>query len=167
VTFTGGHTGTDLQHWLFVGTTPRAYDLVNRDLGTGHATTVSGLPASGTIHVTFWTLFSGRGWLAASQQYTMSVLPPQPSPITSPAPGSTITSSTVTFTGGHTTADLQHWLFVGTTPGAYDLVNRDLGTGHATTVSGLPASGTIHVTFWTLFSGRGWLATSQQYTMSR
>jgi hypothetical protein len=247
-----------------VGTTAGAYDLFTRDLGSGHAATVSGLPATGTIYVTYWTYFTGIGWTSTSQQYTMNVTGPPsfdyalsnsggvtvtrgasggttitatlsagtsqavsvaasglpggatagfsagtctptcsttltisttastptgtfpitvtgsplgrttalnlvvnpivPPPITSPTPGSTLTSATVTFTGGHTSADGQHWLFVGTTAGAYDLFTRDLGSGHAATVSGLPATGTIYVTYWTYFAGIGWTSTSQQYT---
>jgi glucose/arabinose dehydrogenase len=264
VTFTGGHTSADGQHWLFVGTTAGAYDLFTRDLGSGHAATVSGLPATGTIYVTYWTYFTGIGWTSTGQQYTMNVTGPPsfdyalsnsggvtvtrgasggttitatlsagtsqavsvaasglpggatagfsagtctptcsttltisttastptgtfpitvtgsplgrttalnlvvnpivPPPITSPAPGSILASTTVTFTGGHTSADGQHWLFVGTTAGAYDLFTRDLGSGHAATVSGLPATGTIYVTYWTYFAGIGWTSTSQQYT---
>jgi hypothetical protein len=89
-----------------------------------------------------------------------------PPTITTPAPGSTLTSTTVTFTGGHASGDLQHWLFVGTTQGAYDLANRDMGTSHSVTISGLPTSGTIYVAYWTYFADRGWLPTYQQYTMS-
>jgi extracellular elastinolytic metalloproteinase len=93
--------------------------------------------------------------------------PPQGGPpaIDSPAPGSTLTSSTVTFTGGHTNADQQHWLYVGTTSGGSDLFNQDLGTGHSATVSNLPSNGTIHVRYWTRFAS-GWEYTDQQYTMS-
>jgi hypothetical protein len=86
-------------------------------------------------------------------------------PITSPGPGSTLTSNAVAFTGGHTSCDLQHWLYVGTTQGGSNLFNADLGTGHTATVAGLPNSGTIWVRYWTLFS-TGWVFTDQSYTMS-
>ena len=83
--------------------------------------------------------------------------------IITPVPGSTLMSSTVTFTGGHTSADLQHWLYFGTTQGASDLFSQDLGMGHTVTVGGLPHSGTIWVRYWTRFSA-GWAFTDQSYT---
>ena len=42
--------------------------------------------------------------------------------ISSPAPGSTLTSTSVTFTGGHSSQDSQHWLYVGTSVGRKQLV---------------------------------------------
>ena len=161
VTFTGGHTSADLQHWLYLGTTQGASDLFSQDMGNGHTVTVSGLPHSGTIWVRYWTRFSA-GWASTDQSYTMNVGTGAP-PIITPTPGSTLTNDTVTFTGGHTSADLQHWLYVGTTQGASDLFSQDLGTGHTVTVGGLPHSGTIWVRYWTRFSA-GWASTDQSYT---
>ena len=83
-------------------------------------------------------------------------------PITTPVPGSTLTSSTVTFQGGHTGADLQHWLYVGTSQGAQDLFSGNMGRGHTATVPNLPNSGTIWVRCWTLFSS-GWVFSDQSY----
>jgi hypothetical protein len=163
VTFTGGHTAADLQHWLYVGTSPGESDLLSRDLGTGHTADVGGLPSGGTIYVRYWTRFAS-GWQLTDQQYTMSVAPPVAPAIVTPAPGSVLTSNTVAFTGGHTGADLQHFLYVGTTPGHYQIAALDLGADHAATVSGLPDSGTIYVRYWTRFAG-GWQLTDQPYTM--
>ncbi len=162
VTFTGGHTSADVQHFLWVGTSPGGFDLWNQDLGTGHSAVVSGLPTSGTIHVRYTTV-SRAGYKYTDQQYTMAVTVAPP--ITSPAPGSTLTSTPVTFTGGHTSADVQHFLWVGTSPGGFDLWNQDLGTGHSAVVSGLPTSGTIHVRYTTV-SSAGYKYTDQQYTMA-
>jgi hypothetical protein len=164
VLFTGGHTGSDLQHWIYVGTTPGNYQILTQDLGTGHAVMVSGLPNSGTIYVRYWTRFAG-GWQLTDQQYTMNVTAPSAPPIVSPTPGSTLTSDSVTFTGGHTGSDLQHWLYVGTTPGNYQIFTQDLGTGHGAMVNGLPNSGTIYLRYWTRFAD-GWHLTDQQYTMN-
>ena len=86
--------------------------------------------------------------------------------MSSPAPGSTLTSSTVTFTGGHTSQDLEHHLYVGTSPGAKNLHDsRSTGTGHARTVSGLPSSGTIYVR-WYSKNSSGWQSQDHTYTMS-
>src|SRR5262249_2556379 len=104
----------------------------------------------------------GSGWAWTDQQYTMNVSGAPP--ITSPTPGSVLASSSVTFTGGHTAADLEHWLYVGSTGvGSFNLFNQDLGSGHSATWSGLPAGSTIYVRYWTLF-GSGWVFSDQQYT---
>jgi hypothetical protein len=164
VTFTGGHAAGDLQHWLYVGTTPGGYELFSQDLGSGHTATVNGLPTSGTVYVRYWTRFAG-GWQLTDQPYTMSVVSSGPPAIACPGPGVTLTSKTVTFMGGHSAGDLQHWLYVGTTPGGYDLFTQDLGTGHMATVNGLPDTGTIHVRYWTRSSG-GWQVVDRPYTMN-
>jgi serine protease len=98
---------------------------------------------------------------AALQQLGCDVAAP---PITSPAPGTTLAATTVTFTGGHTGADLQHFLHVGTLQGGNDIASLDLGTGHTVEVN-LPASTagtTIWVRYWTRFPA-GWFLTDQQY----
>jgi hypothetical protein len=85
-------------------------------------------------------------------------------PIVSPAPGTTLAATAVDFTGGHTDADLQHFLHVGTLQGANDIAVVDFGTGHTGQVN-LPASTagtTIWVRYWTRFAG-GWFFTDQQY----
>ena len=164
VSFTGGHTSAELQHALTVGTSPGGSNLWNQDLGTAHTTTVTGLPKTGTIYVRYSTRFS-NGWLYTDQTYTMSIPVNVPPPIASPAPGSILTTNSVSFTGGHTSAELQHALTVGTTPGGNNLWNQDLGAAHTTTVTGLPNTGTIYVRYSTRFSD-GWLYTDQSYTMS-
>ncbi len=168
VTFTGNHTNQDLEHWLYVGTSMGAKNLHNSgSLGTGHTRVVSGLPSSGTIHVRWWSRNSG-GWGSQDHTYTMNTggggtFPPG---ISTPVPGTTVTSASVTFTGNHTSQDLEHWLYVGTSVGAKNLHNSgSLGTGHTRVVSGLPSSGTIHVRWWSRNSG-GWGSQDHTYTMN-
>lgn len=87
-----------------------------------------------------------------------------PPPILSPAPGSTLTSSMVTFTGDHTSQDLEHTLWVGTRLRGTDLSKQKLGMGHTATVSGLPTTGTIFVSWWTR-NNVGWFVKDYTYTM--
>jgi len=173
VTFTGGHSSQDLEHWLYVGTSVGANNLHDsKSMGTGHSRTVSGLPTSGTIYVRWYTRNSS-GWSKQDHTYTMSVggsgggsgsFPP---PMSSPAPGSTLTSTSVTFTGGHSSQDLEHWLRVGTTGvGSKNLHSESTGTGHSRTVSGLPTSGTIYVRWWTKNTSGSWHFQDQTYIMN-
>ena len=170
VTFSGNHTSQDLEHWLYVGTSAGANNLHNSgSMGSAHSRTVSGLPSSGTIYVRYWTRNSS-GWSSRDHSYTMntgsgggSAFPP---PISSPTPGSTLSSSTVTFSGNHTSQDLEHWLYVGTSAGANNLHNSgSMGSAHSRTVSGLPSSGTIYVRYWTRNSS-GWSSRDHSYTMN-
>ncbi len=82
MTFAGGHTSGEQQHWVYVGTTPGGLDLASQDM-TGHTATVSNLP-NGTIHVRYWTKLAS-GCTYTDQQYTKPA--PTPPPIVSPAPG--------------------------------------------------------------------------------
>jgi uncharacterized protein YodC (DUF2158 family) len=171
VTFTGGHTSQDTEHWLYVGTSVGANNLHDSgSMGTGHTRTVTGLPTSGTIHVRWYTKNSSGSWLRQDHTYTMNAdggggaFPP---PMATPAPGSTLTSTTVDFTGGHTSQDAAHWLYVGTSVGANNLHDSgSMGTGHTRTVTGLPTSGTIHVRWYTKNSSGSWLRQDHTYTMN-
>jgi hypothetical protein len=82
---------------------------------------------------------------------TLVTVTEDPTPlISSPAPGSTLDSDTVTFTWTDNGAGVDEWrLLVGTTPGANDIYLSPLfdGTVLSDTVSGLPTDGsTVHVT---------------------
>jgi uncharacterized protein YkwD len=69
-------------------------------------------------------------------------------PTVSPAPGSTLTSSTATFSWSPNGAD-EYWLTVGTTPGGWDLYSSSLGAVPEATVTNLPMTGqTIYVRHW-------------------
>ena len=95
------------------------------------------------------------GFLGGVTPAVAQVLPP----MRDPSPGSTLTTSTVTFTGGHAgQAGESHWLSVETSPHAADIFHGALGPGHTATVSGLPTSGTLYVRYWTYTPRVGWSA---------
>ena len=149
VTFTGKHASGDLQHWIYVGTTGQgSSNIVSQNMGTSHSATVGGLPTKGTIYVRYWTRFSS-GWKYMDHTYF-----PVPR-IISPVPGDIIASSSATFTGTGTSADLQHWIFVGTSLGSSNIRSQNMGLNHSVTVTGLPSTGNIYVRYWTRTS-TGW-----------
>lgn len=86
--------------------------------------------------------------------------------ITSPIPGTTLTSDTVTFewtaNGAAVTA---WWLYVGTSQGGSNIYDSGaLGTSASDTVSGLPTDGsTVYVRLWYLIGGE-WLSADFEYT---
>jgi hypothetical protein len=81
----------------------------------------------------------------------------------SPTPGSTFTSSTVTFTwsAGSATAN---FLFVGSSLHAADISNSGVVTVHSKTVTGIPTDGrTIFVTLGSQVNG-SWSTKDYTYT---
>jgi hypothetical protein len=101
---------------------------------------------------------------------TPTVTPtPTPTPITgsavmlSPPPGSTFSSSSVTFTwsAGNATA---YFLFVGSSPHSADVYNSGIVTVLSKTVNNIPADGrTIYVTLGSRVNG-SWTTNSYTYT---
>jgi len=71
--------------------------------------------------------------------------------ITRPAPGSTLTTSSVTFTGGHTDQSELHWAYVGSTSGGNDFY---AGAGWQPSVYGVRLTGQRDDLRQILFSGQ-------------
>jgi len=96
---------------------------------------------------------SGTGGTGASS-------PPQ---ITSPAPGSTLTGSSQSFTWTAGTGASELWLHLGSTPGGRDLFEKGL-TGSSITATGLPTDGRpIYATLWFVQNG-AWQYATASYT---
>jgi hypothetical protein len=165
VTFqwTGGSNVS--QYWLEVGASEGMHDYYDHGLTGALGQTVSGLPTNGsTVYVRLWSMIGGA-WQWNDYRYTASSgTGTAPAQMTTPAPSSTLTSSTVTFqwTGG--TGASQYRLQVGTTAGGSNLYGADLGTSLSATVSNLPTNGsTIFVRLLSLISGT-WQGIDYTYT---
>ncbi|MGA2341530.1 MAG: hypothetical protein ABSF75_16680 [Terracidiphilus sp.] len=85
--------------------------------------------------------------------------------ITSPTPGSTLTSASTTFTWNTDSSGvISYGLNVGTSPGGADLVNIGPLSGPSVTVN-LPTNGTlIFVRLWTILDGTTYLYNDYTYT---
>jgi hypothetical protein len=149
------------QYWLYLGTSPGAYNIYNQSTGTATSRAVSGLPSNGSmIYARLWTL-SGSTWLYNDYSYRAYGSGAK-AVMTSPANGSTLTSTTQTFVWTNVGAP-QYWLYLGTSPGAYNIYNQSTGTATSRTVSGLPSNGSmIYARLWTL-SGSTWLYNDYSY----
>jgi Calcineurin-like phosphoesterase/Beta-propeller repeat len=89
---------------------------------------------------------------------------PAKAQVTSPPPGSTLPSSTATFTWNSGSGVSAYWLEVGTTPGGNQIYPGSQVTNLSATVSGLPTNGsTVYVRLWSLISGT-WLHNDYTYT---
>jgi len=150
---------------LNVGTTGvGSADLVNIGPLSGTSVTVN-LPTNGQkIYVRLWTILNGTTYL--SNDYTYTEFTQLASAITSPAPGSTLTSAETTFAWNAAPAGVTGYgLNVGTTGvGSADLVNIYPTFGTAVPVD-LPTNGaTIYVRLWTVFNGTTYLYHDYTYT---
>ncbi|HEV2326115.1 MAG TPA: hypothetical protein VGS10_19405, partial [Terracidiphilus sp.] len=149
-TWTAGSSGTT-GYYLWIGTSPGAYNLDNLGEFSGTSTTVT-LPASGTIYVRLWTVFNGTAFQYNDYSYNLAAA--TPGAITSPSSGSTLATGPTTFTWtAGSSGTTGYYLWIGTSPGTYNLDNLGEFSGTSATVT-LPTSGaTIYVRLWTVFNG--------------
>ncbi len=152
---------------LYVGSTPGGHDLaaVSPNPLTGTSATVN-LPTNGaTIYVRLWTIINGSTYFYNDYTYTEATI--HGAAITSPGPGSTLTSASTTFTWSAATGNVTYYvLYVGSTPGSYDLadVSPSPLTGTSATVN-LPTNGaTIYVRLWTIINGSTYSYNDYTYT---
>jgi hypothetical protein len=133
------------------------------NVGLVNSRLVSGIPTNGiTIYVRLWTLLSGT-WQVNDYSYTTA---PGASKavMSTPAPGSTLSGSSVTFIWTAGLGASAYWLDVGTAVGQGNIFAGNLGLVTSELVSGIPTNGiTIYVRLWTLLSG-AWQVNDYSYT---
>ncbi|MCP4105210.1 MAG: hypothetical protein GY749_06685 [Desulfobacteraceae bacterium] len=159
-TFTWNDTGAS-KYWLWIGTSPESYDIYSDDQETNTSVTVSELPFSGeTLYVRLLSKVNSE-WLTNDYTYTAPTV--TAAGMQSPAPGSVLTSTTETFTWNDTGAP-QYWMWIGTSPGSYDIYSGGQETNTSVTVSELPFSGeTLYVRLFSMVNS-GWLTNDYTYT---
>jgi hypothetical protein len=161
-TWNAGPAGTT-GYGLNVGTSLGGANLVNIYPLSGTSTTVN-LPTNGaTIYVRLWTVLNGTTYL--SRDFTYTEFMQSASAITSPVPGSMLTSAATTFTWNAGPAGTTGYgLNVGTSPGGANLVNVYPLSGTSATVN-LPTNGaTIYVRLWTVLNGTTYLYNDYTYS---
>jgi fructose-1,6-bisphosphatase II len=108
------------------------------------------------VYARLWTNISGA-WLYNDYTYTScSGCTATKAVMTSPASGSTLTASAVTFTWSNSLAS-QYYLQVGTTVGGQELYSAGQGTNLSAEVTGLPiGGGNVYVRLWSELGGAWW-----------
>ncbi|MDR3764007.1 MAG: SMP-30/gluconolactonase/LRE family protein [Acidobacteriota bacterium] len=149
-TFTWTANGATTPVYLWVGSTSGTYDLVNIGPLSGTSTTVT-LPTNGVpVYATLWSTLNGN---LVSSSYTYTEASQLPAAMTSPTSGSTLSGASTTFTWAANNSTTPVYLWVGSTAGAYDLVNIGPLSGTSTTVT-LPTNGaTVYATLWSTLNG--------------
>jgi murein DD-endopeptidase MepM/ murein hydrolase activator NlpD len=141
------------QYFLYLGNAPGRNDIYGQSQGTNLSATVSGLPTDGrTLYVRLWCHFMS-GWDFNDYAYVAPTISVNTKArILSPAPGSTLTSSSATFSWDRGSGIDQYFLYLGNAPGRNDMYSQSQGTNLSATVSGLPTDGrTLYVRLWSHF----------------
>jgi hypothetical protein len=155
-------------YWIDAGSTSGGNQYFQSgNIGNVLTKNVTGLPTNGTtVYVTLYSLVSGN-WLGNFYTYTAFNASGGAGVLTTPNPGSTLTSSTVTFGWTAGAGASAYWLDLGSTPGGNQYSQSgNLGNVLTTTVSGLPTDGsTIYATLYSLVGG-SWVANGYTYIAS-
>jgi hypothetical protein len=164
----GGYLGATA-FWIDVGSTPGAHDIYSSGSlsNSTFSQTVSSLPTNGsTVYVTWYYLLNGS-WVSRPYNYTAFGGTSGAAAITSPAPNSMLTGSSVTFSWSAATDTPQaYWLDIGSTAGAHDIYSSgsEPTSTISLTVNGLPTNGaTVYATMYTE-TGGVWVSNAYTYT---
>ena len=170
-TFTWAPVPGITNYWLDLGTGDAGANAKNIDNSgsiTATSATVTGIPQTGeTLYATLYTYMAGA-WQPIFYTFTAAGTP-APAALTTPAPGSKLTSSSVTFTWSPGEEVTDYWFNLGTGnsgAGAKNLYSGGETTLTSVTASGLPTNGeTIYATLYSYIAG-AWQPTVYTYTAS-
>ena len=153
-------------YWIDIGSSAGGNNYYSSgNLGNVLTTTVYGLPTNGSaVYVTLYSLVGGV-WLSNAYSYTAFNLAAAAGVLTTPAPGSTLTSGTVTFDWTAGSGASAYWMDIGNSAGGNNYYSSgNLGNVLTTTVSGLPTDGSmLYVTLYSLIGGV-WSGNAYTYT---
>jgi len=147
-------------YYLYGGSTPGANDLV--DSSELHTTSylASTVPAGQLVYLRLWTELGGE-WSYTDSTFTSAVVT---ATLVYPLPGATIVDITQAWTWTTMPNTQAYYLYVGSTPGAADIVNS--GELHQTSYQpvGLPPGQTLYVRLWTE-TNNSWRYTDETVTV--
>ncbi len=159
--WSGGLNVTD--YVLTLGSTPGGIDIANVDAGEATSTVVTGLPVNGEYVYADLASEIGGKWYHHGATYVAPGVGAAAT-LTSPLPGSKMTSTSMLFTWNAGSGNSSYTLTVGTTPGARDIAVVNAGNALYATVGGLPSNGsTFYVYLW---SQNGPVALHKGYTFT-
>jgi len=167
VTFTWDAGAGAQQYALWVGSSPGASDLYAGGEALRTSKTLT-LPTDGrTIYVRLWTMLNGTWQSFNAYSYTTEYIPTEEASILTPSDNSTLTSAATTFSWNTGAKVERYALWIGSTPGGYDLYGGDEGTNLSKTVT-LPTDGRpIYVQLWSRFGGKWERFTTSTFTTQR
>ena len=149
------------EYWVYLGTSTGSRNLFNSgSLGNATSVTVTSIPQDGsTIWFRIWYRVVNN-WKSNDFSYTTN----SPEMI-NPPPGSTLSSSTVTFEWTSGAGIQEYWIYVGLTPSGKELYSQSQGLNLSGTVTNLPTDGrTLYVTLWFRTGSNTWNYNDYIYT---
>ncbi len=155
------------EYWMWIGTQPDTYDLLNESQGSGLSKAVTGLRTDGSnLYVRVFSLISGN-WEYNSYTYVCATIATSKAAMTNPAnDGDTLAGSSVTFQWTVGSGVTEYWVWIGSQPDTYDMLNESQGTNLSKAVAGLPTDGSnLYVRIFSLING-DWEYNAYTYTCS-
>jgi hypothetical protein len=155
------------RYYLFAGAYPGGNNFYGADQNLATQASVTGLPVDGTtVYVRLWSYIDGV-WQFNDYTFTAAGnVTPTKAAITSPAPGSTLSGTAVTFTWNSGSAVTRYFLHVGLWQGGNTLFSQDMVNATSAGVSGLPNdASTVYVRLWSYING-AWQFNDYTYTAS-
>jgi len=146
-------------YYLYVGSTPGAKDLVNSGETAGPSYQVRNLPAHTVVYARLWTRVAGV-WRYSDSRF--SALPLEATMVY-PVNGARDVDLPVPLQWTAIPGADAYYLYIGTTPGAKDLVNTGEISTTSRTVTNLPSGLTVYVRLWTRLGGI-WRFTDSTFT---
>jgi len=139
-------------YYLYVGTTVGAKDLI--DTGEIQQTTyvAAGLPAGQTLYARLWTKVGGV-WRFVDSTYSVATTVVSISTITYPPNGALDADPSIPIQWTAVTQADAYYLYLGTTPGAKDLIDSGETNSRYYPASGLPIGATLYARLWTKVGG--------------
>ncbi|HBO97251.1 MAG TPA: hypothetical protein DD648_04385, partial [Candidatus Omnitrophica bacterium] len=138
------------QYYLWLGTAPNTKNVGNINAGSNTSVTVT-VPLDGTpLYASIWSRVNGIWVKDHEASYTRSN---KKALITSPVPGSQITTTSVMFAWTANPAATQYYLWLGTAPSINNVGNINAGMNTSVIVN-VPLDGTpLYASIWSRVNG--------------
>ena len=136
-------------YYLYVGTTRGAKDLVDTGEILQTSYLAAQLPAGQTVYARLWTK-AGGVWRYTDSTFTVGLIA---TTFLHPLDGATGVNLTQPFHWTTTIGAQAYRLYVGTSPGANDVLDSGEVAGTSYLPSGLPSSGILYARIWTKVNG--------------
>jgi len=163
------HGATLEELWVYAGSSIGARDYFSGGNNSAHSVLVKHLPTDGSqVYVRFWYKVAGN-WRKIDTSYKSNTNNNSGLPyFISPIEGTTLSGSTQTFmwSDNGNLAVNNYWLEIGTSQGANDIFQQNMGLVTSKQVSGLPTDGSIiYVRLY--FNNTDWDYVDFTYTTSK
>lgn len=144
-------------YYLYLGSQPGGKDLIDTGETLETEWPTPPLPAARELFSKMWTK-RVDGWRSRELAFNLNG-----AALVQPAAGSIASYTSQMFTWTHISNAQVYYLYVGSMPGAKDVVDTGEITATSYTVAGLPRNRTLYVTLWTRTASGGWRNTQSVF----